>query len=59
MKIPNKKVKGNRPQNQPNPVIFNSFWAKFVVFPLKWHVLAEILDILRNFKAENWKKLRK
>ena len=40
-------------------MIFNSFWAKFVVFPLKWHVLAEILDIFRNFKAENWKKVKK
>ena len=44
MKIPNKKVEGHVPLNDQN---------------LKWHVLAEILEILRNFKAENRKKLRK
>ena len=59
MKIPYKKVKGKRPSNGQNLVIFNIFWAKFVVFPPKWHVFAEILDILRKFKAENKKKLRK
>ena len=32
MKIPFKKVKGNRPQKGQNPVIFHRFWAKFVFF---------------------------
>ena len=59
MKIPNKKVEGNSTLNGQNPVSFNSFWAKYVVFPLNWNVLAEILDLLRNFMAENRKKLRK
>ena len=59
MKIPNKKVEGNSTLNGQNPVSFNSFWAKYVVFPLNWNVLAEILDLLRNFMAENRRKLRK
>ena len=55
MKIPNKKVEGNRPWNDPNP----RFWVKIAVLMLKWHVSAEILDISRNYKVENRKKLRK
>ena len=52
MKIPNKKW----PKSLD---FFYSFRVKIAIFPLKWHVLAYILGILRNFKAENRKKLRK
>ena len=48
MKIPKRKVKGNRPQNGENPVVFivlrpnllrflssGTFWLKFVILRLK------------------------
>ena len=45
MKIPKKKVEGHAPFNGRNPVIYDSFWAKIVLFPLKGQVLTEILEI--------------
>ena len=59
MKIPNKKVRKNWPKLALNQWFFKYILTKIDSFPLKWWDLAQIFDILRNFKAKNVKKLRK